>query len=41
MHPSRIFVSSPQREFAREREALHEYFENDALMGAYASRYSP
>lgn len=32
MHPIRIFVSSPQREFAREREALHEYFENDALM---------
>ena len=32
MHPIRIFVSSPQREFAREREALHEYFETDALM---------
>ena len=32
MHPIRIFVSSPQQEFAREREALHEYFETDALM---------
>lgn len=39
MHPIRIFISSPQQEFAREREALREYFETDALMRKFFSAF--
>lgn len=42
---ARVFISSPQQEFAREREALHDYFATDALVrkffSAFLSEYSP
>lgn len=39
MPPIRVFISSPQREFAREREALRDYFESDALMRKFFSAF--
>ena len=42
---ARVFISSPQQEFAREREALHDYFATDALVrkffSAFLFEYSP
>ena len=32
MNPIRIFISSVQREFAREREQLRDYLRGDPLM---------
>ena len=43
--PIRVFVGSPRRGFAREREALRDYFKSDALMqkffSAFLFEYSP
>lgn len=35
MRPIRIFISSVQREFARERASLAEYIRTDALLGKF------
>ena len=32
---SRIFISSVQREFAKERKALAEYVRKDAILGRF------
>ena len=32
MNPLRIFISSVQKEFAREREALRDYLRGDPLV---------
>ena len=32
---SRIFISSVQREFARERKALASYIRQDAILGKF------
>ena len=32
MNPIRIFISSVQREFTQEREALRDYLRGDPLM---------
>jgi hypothetical protein len=34
---SRIFISSVQREFAKERKALAEYVRKDAILGRHRS----
>ena len=34
---SRIFISSVQREFAKERKALAEYLRKDAILGRHRS----
>lgn len=35
MRPIRIFISSVQQEFAKERKALAEYMRTDALLGRF------